>query len=31
MQINISNFKELLKKATLNYMIPSVQLKFRDD
>lgn len=31
MEVNISNFKELLKKCTLNYMIQSVQINFKDN
>jgi hypothetical protein len=31
MQVNISNFKDLLKKCTLNYMIQSVQLNFENN
>lgn len=31
MEVNINNFKNLLKKCTLNYMIQSVQLKYEDD
>jgi len=30
MKINIDNFKEVLKKATINNIIKTVQLKFRD-
>jgi hypothetical protein len=31
MNFNVDNFKNVLKKATLNFSIESVQLKFQDD
>jgi len=31
MNINILNFKNVIQKSTLNFSIPSVQLKFEDD